>query len=226
MTAAPSGRSTASADRTARSPLATPIPARMPRPRRHDSGDQGLDQDRTADLAAARADRPQHRHLLGPLGDRDGEGVVDDEGSDEDRDPGEDQQEDLERSELLGEGCLVLGDELLTGDDLDGGRQGLLQGGRPAPPGWSQDGPSPRPHRSARGGQQLFRRLLREEDGAAPAAESAAPNEAMPEIVKARGSPLVSTVARSPTWKPAARALPRSITISSAARGPAPSTIR
>ncbi len=32
MTAAPSGRSTASAERTARSPLATPMPARMPRP--------------------------------------------------------------------------------------------------------------------------------------------------------------------------------------------------
>ena len=52
-----------------------------------------LDQDRAEDLAPRGAERAQHPELGDPLGDRDREGVEDQEGADEDGDEAEDQQE-------------------------------------------------------------------------------------------------------------------------------------
>ena len=52
-------------------------------------------------LLAARADRPQHRRLLGALRDRDREGVVDHERADDQRDDGEDHQEHVHERDAL-----------------------------------------------------------------------------------------------------------------------------
>ena len=61
--------------------------------RRDQADDGGFDQDASHDLAAARADRPQHRHLPHALGDGDREHVEDDERADEHGDPREHEQE-------------------------------------------------------------------------------------------------------------------------------------
>ena len=53
------------------------------------------------DLAPRGAERAQHAELGHPLGDRDREGVEDQEGADEDRDEGEDEQEDLQEAEVF-----------------------------------------------------------------------------------------------------------------------------
>ena len=62
---------------------------------------QRLDHDRGEDLAPRGAERAQHAELGDPLGDRDREGVEDQEGADEDRDEGEDEQEDLQEAEVV-----------------------------------------------------------------------------------------------------------------------------
>ena len=82
-------------------------PARRRRPRPTDRGDARRRRPASSSterehLAAAGADGPQQGQLTDPLGDDDGEGVVDDEDADEQGDEGEGQQEGVEEAQVLG----------------------------------------------------------------------------------------------------------------------------
>ena len=57
--------------------------------------------------------------MCGSMGHEDGEGVVDDEGRDEQGDHGEHDHERVEERQRISDRVLLLGDQLVTGDDLD-----------------------------------------------------------------------------------------------------------
>ena len=83
-----------------------------------------LDHHRGDDLAAVGAEGAQHRELAGALGDRDREGVEDQERGDEQGDAREDQQRRLEDADELADVVLLVLGVLLAGLDLDAGRAG------------------------------------------------------------------------------------------------------
>ena len=78
-----------------------------------------LEHHRAHDLGPAGADGPQHGHVPRPLGDDDGEGVVDDEHPDEQGDVGEGQEEGVEEAQVLLEVGLAVGGVGRAGDDLE-----------------------------------------------------------------------------------------------------------
>ena len=89
ITIGPLGISYPNAAISTRRPDATPTPATRPATDAEHTDDERLDQHRALDLPPGGADRTQHRHVAGALGDGDRERVVDDEGADEDGDEGE-----------------------------------------------------------------------------------------------------------------------------------------
>ncbi len=95
--------------------------------RGEDAGEERLHHHRAGDLPALRADRPEQRGLLGALGDRDREGVVDHERPDHERHDGEDHQEHVHELHALAGRLLGLLGRLGAGEHLD-----VTLGERPA----------------------------------------------------------------------------------------------
>ena len=98
-----------------------------------------LEHDAGEDLATRGAERAQHRELAGALGDRDREGVEDQERADEQGDPGEDQQRGLDEAGELADVVALGLDVLGAGLDLEVvGQRGL----RAIAASWSGETPS------------------------------------------------------------------------------------
>ena len=94
---------------------------RAPRPPTQHADDRRLQEHRTQHLAPAGADGAEQAQLPRPLGDDDGERVVDDERGDEQRHAGEQQQRRGEELQPLGDVGAVLGGQLGAGDGLECG---------------------------------------------------------------------------------------------------------
>ena len=95
------GRSAPNAAKSACSPSATTKPPASPTIRADQPDRRRFEQHRGEDLPARGAERPQHAELRDPLGDRDREGVEDDEGADQHRDVAEDEQDRLQEAEVF-----------------------------------------------------------------------------------------------------------------------------
>ena len=78
-------------------------PQAMPEQRRQHADHERLGEHRAQHLAARGAERAQQRELLRALGDRDGEGVEDQEAADEQRDGGEHEQRRADEAERVRE---------------------------------------------------------------------------------------------------------------------------
>ena len=115
------GRSMPSAANRPLITFAKPIPSATPDRGGAEADRRRLEDDRGEDLAPRGAQGAQHRELAGPLGDRDREGVEDQEGGDEQRHPGEDQQRGLDEAGELADVVALGLDVLLAGLDVEVG---------------------------------------------------------------------------------------------------------